>query len=520
MSIFYLVYQEIDLETAMSKLISEFLTPGTNKGVFYGGRFQKPDHDAVIQVLNPATAQVFTTVPDAKVNDVQAAVTSARSAFAGWSELDPLDRSRYLHAFADILRTNMASLALLESTITGRSIREMNAQMARIPEWLEYFASIAIGLEGESNVVKGGYVTLTHYEPLGPVALLTPWNHPILILVKKLAAALAAGNTCVIKPSELAPVSSLVLAALATEAGLPAGVINVVTGGPETGAALCAAEDIHYIDLTGGTATGRKVASQAGQRLIRTTMELGGKTPIIVCEDADIEGAIAGTLFAAFVASGQTCVSGARFLVHNKIYDRFVEDLAIRAEQIKIGDPMDEATQMGPVISQKSKDRCLRMIAQAKADGAKMVAGESPLDLEDEFANGFYVRPTIFKDVEPHHELFLEEVFGPVISITRFYDDDEAIEMANTGTFGLGVSIWARDIARAHRLSLRVRGGVVWLNDHHRNDPRSVWGGVRDSGFGKENGWDALRGYLTKKSVIVRTAAGHDDWFKGAGRYG
>lgn len=504
----------------MTTLSDQFLTPGTNKGIFYGGKFQKPNHSSVIKVLNPAKAQLFTTVPDATADDVQAAVSAARSAFAGWSELDSLDRSRYLHKFAHVLRANIASLALLESTITGRSIREMNAQMARIPEWLEYFASIAIGLEGESNVVKGGYVTMTHYESLGPVALLTPWNHPVLILVKKLAAALAAGNTCVIKPSELAPVSPLVLAALATEAGLPDGVVNVVTGGPATGAALCAADDIHYIDLTGGTETGRKVARLAGERLIRTTMELGGKTPIIVCEDADIEGAIAGTLFSAFVASGQTCVSGARFLVHDKIYDRFVEGLAARAEQIRIGDPMDEATQMGPVISQRSKDRCLSMIAQAKTEGAKMVAGAGPLDLPKDFTDGFYVRPTVLKDVEPHHKLFLEEVFGPVISITRFHNDDEAMAMANTGTFGLGVSIWSRDIAQAHRLSLKVRGGVVWLNDHHRNDPRSVWGGIRDSGFGKENGWDALRAYLTKKSVIVRTAAGHDDWFKGSARYG
>ena len=504
----------------MTSLIHEFLKPGTNKGLFYGGRFQKPLTSAVIEVLNPATAETFTTVPNATAGDVQAAVTAARSAFGGWSELDPLDRSRHLHAFANVLRSNMSSLALLETTITGRSIREMNAQMARIPEWLEYFASIAIGLEGESNVVKGGYVTVTHYEPLGPVALLTPWNHPILILVKKLAAALAAGNTCVIKPSELAPVSPLVLAALATEAGLPDGVVNVITGGPATGAALCAADDIHYIDLTGGTSTGRKVASLAGERLIRTTMELGGKTPVIVCEDANIEAAVAGTLFAAFVASGQTCVSGARFLVHDKIYDSFVEGITERAEQITIGDPMDKTTQMGPLISQESKDRCLRMIAQAKVDGAKMIAGDGPLNLHNDFYNGFYIRPTVFKDVETHHELFLEEVFGPVISVTRFYSDHEAVEMANMGTFGLGVSIWSRDIARAHRLSLKVRGGVVWLNDHHRNDPRSVWGGVRDSGFGKENGWDALRAYLTKKSVIVRTAAGHDDWFKGVGRYG
>ena len=508
----------------MSVIVDEFIKPETNKGLYYGGSFKTANTSDVIEVENPATAERFTTVPDAGADDVACAVDAARAAFKDWSELDPIDRARHLRSFADVIRQSIPQLAVLESIVTGRSLKEMRAQMGRIPEWIEYFAGIAMGLEGESNVVKGGYVTMTHYEALGPVALLTPWNHPILILVKKLAAALAAGNTCVIKPSELAPVSPLVLAALATEAGLPDGIVNVVTGGPQTGAALCSHPDIHYIDLTGGTATGRKVAALAGERLVRTTMELGGKTPVIVCQDADLEGAIAGGLFSAFVASGQTCVSGARFIVHDDIHDAFVEGLAARADAITIGDPMDDATQMGPVISKASRERCLRMIEQAKTDGAVQVAGHAkgnePGDLPEAFDKGYYVRPTVFKDVAPHHELFLEEVFGPVISITRFSSEAQALELANTGTFGLGVSIWSRDIARAHRLSLGIRGGVIWLNDHHRNDPRSVWGGVRDSGFGKENGWDALKAYMSKKSVIVRTSPGHDDWFAGSNRYG
>ncbi len=501
-------------------IVEEYLKAGTNKGLYYGGAFQKSFGEQSIVVRNPATSEVFTTVPDAVENDVDAAVFAARAGYEVWSKIDAIDRAQYLRRFADIIAKNIPKLALLETLVTGRSIKEMRAQMARIPEWIEYFSGIAMGLEGESNVVKGGYVTITHYESLGPVALLTPWNHPILILVKKMAAALAAGNTCVIKPSELAPVSPLVLAALATQAGLPNGVVNVVTGGPVTGAALCGAEDIHYIDLTGGTATGRKVAAQAGERLVRSTMELGGKTPIIICEDTDLEGAIAGTLFAAFVASGQTCVSGARFIVHETIYDRFTKDLAARADAITIGDPMADETQMGPVISMASQDRCTRMIAQAKADGAVQISGLEPAVLQAPFDKGFFIRPTIFKDVKPHHKLFLEEVFGPVISVTPYKNETEALRLANTGNFGLGVSIWSQDIARAHRLSLGVRGGVVWLNDHHRNDPRSVWGGVRDSGFGKENGWDALKAYMTKKSVIVRTAPGHDDWFAGSTRYG
>jgi len=504
----------------MANIIEELLVPETNKGLFYGGAFHAASDTGEIVVMNPATGVRFTTVPEATVQDVKAAVSAARTAFAGWAGLDAFDRSKHLLAFADVVRQNIPLLAVLEATVTGRSLREMNAQMGRIPEWLEYFAGIALGLEGESNVVKGGYVTLTHYEPLGPVALLTPWNHPVLILMKKLAAALAAGNTCVIKPSELAPVSPLAIAVLAKQAGLPDGVINVVTGGPATGAALCAADDIHYIDLTGGTETGRKVASMAGQRLIRSTFELGGKTPVVVCADAEVDAAVAGVLFAAFVASGQTCVAGSRILVHSQIYDSFVAKIAARADQIKVGEPMDEATQMGPVISQAALERCRQFIATARAEGGRQVAGTLPLELTGEFAQGYYIRPTIFADVQPNHQLFQDEVFGPVISITRFETDDQAIALANTGEFGLGVSIWSRDIARAHRLSHAIRGGIIWLNDHHRNDPRSVWGGVKDSGFGKENGWDALRGYLSKKSVVIRTEPGYDDWFAGSNRYG
>lgn len=504
----------------MANLIEEFLEPGTDKGIFYGGSFRQPEHGRRIEVLNPATGRLFTTVPETDETDVSKAVAAAHGAFGAWSALDPLDRGQMLRRFAEVIRKNIPQLALLETTVTGRALREMNAQMARIPEWLEYFAGIAPGLEGESNRVKGAYLTLTSYEPLGPVALLTPWNHPVLILMKKLSAALAAGNTCVIKPSELAPVSPLIIAALATEAGLPDGVVNVVTGGPVTGAALCANSDIRYIDLTGGTGTGRKVAALAGQRLVRSTMELGGKTPVVVCEDADLDAAVAGGLFAAFVASGQTCVAGSRFIVHAKLYETFIERIAARADQILLGDPMDLTTQMGPVICQAALDRCHRFITQAKANGARMVAGSGGALPSGDFSGGFYVRPTVFADVAPDHELFREEVFGPVISITPFSTDEEATSLANSGDFGLGVSIWSRDIGRALRLSQQIRGGVVWLNDHHRNDPRSVWGGVRDSGFGKENGWDALKAYLTKKSVVVRTETGYDDWFLGGQRYG
>jgi acyl-CoA reductase-like NAD-dependent aldehyde dehydrogenase len=503
----------------MASVIEDLSRSGTDRGLFYAGAFQRAAHGGKIRVLNPATGAEFTTVPDADGSDVAAAVAAAKAAFPAWAALDALDRGQILRRFAEVIRQNIPALARLESTVTGRPLREMNAQMARIPEWIEYFAGIAPGLEAEANRVKGNYLTYTAYEPLGPVALLTPWNHPVLILVKKLAAALAAGNTCVIKPSELAPVSPLVIAALAIEAGLPPGVVNVVTGGAATGAALCAHDDIRFIDLTGGTNTGRKVATLAGQRLVRSTMELGGKTPVVVCEDAELDAAVAGGLFSAFVASGQTCVAGSRFLVHDRLYEAFVDQMAARADQILLGDPMDLSTQMGPVICKASLDRCHRFIDQARSQGARQVTGELPLPAGD-LAGGFYLRPTIFADVTPDQALFRDEVFGPVISITRFKTDEDAVALANTGEFGLGVSIWSRDIGRAHRMAQDIRGGVIWLNDHHRNDPRSVWGGQRDSGFGKENGWDALKAYLVKKSVVVRTEPGYDDWFKGSARYG
>ncbi|MFA5120454.1 aldehyde dehydrogenase family protein [Zavarzinia sp.] len=487
----------------------------------YGGRWQKPVSTERIEVRSPATGALLATVPAAGPADVTAAADAAQEAFdAGWGRMDALDRARPLRALAELLRARMGQLAELESAVTGRPIREMRAQMARIPEWIEYFASIAVGLEAESNLVKGGFVTLTAYEPQGVCALLTPWNHPVLILVKKLAAALAAGNCCLIKPSELAPVSPLILAEWAMEAGLPPGVVNVVTGAGPTGALVCDAAPVRRIDLTGGTATGRKVAARAGERLVPCTLELGGKTPVVIFADAPLDEAVAGAAFAAFVAAGQTCVSASRFLVARPLYNAFCTRLGARADALRLGDPADPATDMGPVISAAARTRCLDFIARAKAEGARLVAGGAPPDLAPPFDAGHYLRPTVFADVTPESHLFQEEAFGPVVSVTPFETEAEAVELANDSAFALGAAVWTCDVARAHRLSRAIRAGVLWINDHHKNDPRSIWGGFDASGWGKENGWDALRSYLRKRSIVIRTASQYDDWFAGKGRYG
>lgn len=485
-----------------------------------GGRWTPPRGADRIEVRSPATGTLLATVPDATAEDMDLAVAAATAAFDAWSRMDALDRGRHIVRLAEAIRTHMDELVERETAITGRPLREMRAQLARVPEWLDYFAGIAPGLEGEANTVKGGFVTLTRYEPMGVCGMLTPWNHPTLILVKKLAAALAAGNTCVVKPSELAPVTPLLLSDWATEAGLPDGVLNVVTGGARAGAALVDHPGIARIDLTGGTETGRRVAARAGERLVPCTLELGGSSPIVIFADTPLDEAVAGAVFSSFVASGQTCVSAARFIVEAGIYDAFLDRFARRAGEIRLGPPMDMATQMGPVISARAREACQRAVQGALAAGARCVAGGGIPALAPPLDGGHYFEPTILADVTPQMAVFQTETFGPVVTVTPFKTEEEAIALANDSAFALGAALWTRDVTRAHRVADRLRSGVMWINDHHKNDPRSIWGGYAASGYGKENGWDALKSYLRKRSIVIRTAPGFDDWFGGGSRYG
>eukprot|EP00300_Choanocystis_sp_HF-7_P030990 c4002_g1_i1.p1 GENE.c4002_g1_i1~~c4002_g1_i1.p1 ORF type:complete len:527 (-),score=100.64 c4002_g1_i1:100-1638(-) len=468
-------------------------------------------------VENPAKGTVLCRVAAGKEQDVERAVNAAHESFRSgvWSNMHPRDRARILNKAAEILRSRISLLAEIESLSTGRAIREMNAQLGRVPEWLEYFAALGVGAEGSVTPALGPFFNYVRRVPLGVVAQITPWNHPLLIATKKVAPALAAGNSIVLKPSELAPVAVLELARALTDAGLPKGVINVVNGmGPDTGKFLCEHALVRKVDLTGGTVTGRAVCAAAGRNLKKVTAELGGKAPVIVFEDADIERAVRGVAFAAFVASGQTCISASRLIVHDSIKDRFVEALVAKTMAIELGDPIDPQTQLGSVASQRQFDHVSSLVESARSEGLTILCGGGPpSNLPESCANGYFFAPTVIDNVAPTNRIFQEEVFGPVITVTGFSTEAEAIALANNCEFGLGAAVWTQNVARAHRVVHQIEAGIVWVNDHHKNDPSLPWGGFKNSGMGKENGWECLYEYMDSQTVMVNLSDETSDWF-------
>ena len=482
-----------------------------------------PSHNKSFAVTNPASLEHLTQVAEAQPSDVYSAITAAQHAFATqtWARMEPREKSLILTRAATLLEAKVKEFAELESLQTGRAIREMYAQLGRLPEWLEYFAALIRTSEGSVPPFKGQYVNYVKRVPLGVVAQITPWNHPMLISIKKIAPALAAGNSIVVKPSELAPVTLLEFAKLLKEAGLPDGVFNIVPGfGASTGATLVQDPRVRLVDITGGTPTGKIVASEAGKNLASCVAELGGKAPMIVFSDADIQAAINGCTFGSFIATGQTCIMGARLLVQEDIYQDFVAKFVQKVKRIQLGSPQDPDCQMGPVISAKQRERVEDFVRIAQEEGAEILTGGTRPD-DSLGLKGHYFLPTVIGNVHPKMRIVQEEVFGPVVVVYRFKDEAEAIKLANDSPFGLAASIWTSNVKRAHRVADRLDVGIIWINDHHRNDPSSPWGGMKQSGMGRENGLEALRQYSQAKSVIVGFDDAPFDWFSDPkARYG
>jgi acyl-CoA reductase-like NAD-dependent aldehyde dehydrogenase len=485
-----------------------------------GGRWVDAASGKTFEDLNPTTGEVLAKIAEAEAEDVHRAVAAARIAFeeGPWGRMPGSERGKILIRIADLLEREADAIARLESQDNGRPVRETSAQSAIVARWYRYFAGWADKIEGETIPVEGPYLNYTLRVPLGVVGQITPWNHPLLIATKKVAPALAAGNTIVLKPSELAPLSVLEFGRICQEAGLPDGVLNILPGfGPTAGKALCEHADVAKIDVTGSTATGQAVTRLAAGTMKRVSCELGGKAPNIVFPDADLGAAVNGALFAGFIAQGQTCIQGARLFLHTAIHDAFLERFVAKARRIRVGDPLRSETQMGPQISRPQLEKIHGYVEIGRAEGAKLVLGGSYPE-DPALRRGFFYTPTVFDGVRNSMRLAQEEIFGPVVAVLRFQDEAEAIREANTIPFGLGAAVWTRDVRRAHRVAQAIHAGVVWINDYHRIDPASPWGGFKMSGIGRENGLEAIRQYTEVKSIWVNLDEHPIEWYEaGAG---
>lgn len=471
--------------------------------LFIGGEWVDAADDARFPTLNPATGEVLAEVAEAGSADVAAAVEAAKDAFGAWRRLDAADRAARLWALSDAIEARFGELAALESLDTGKPIREAEIDIRQTIDTFRYFSGWATKLHGDTIPVRGDYLNYTYREPLGVVGAIIPWNFPLLMAARKVAGALACGNTVVLKPAEQTPITALELAALATEAGIPAGVLNVVPGyGEKAGAALVRHPDVAKIAFTGSTAVGKTIMREAAETLKKVSLELGGKSPNIIFPDADLDAAARGAYAAIFYNAGQCCTAGSRLLVHESIRDALLEKLVDRASKMQPGDPLDPKTRFGPLISEAQLRRVMDYIDAGRREGADLLVGGARAAYQGE-EKGYWLQPTIFDGVTPEHTIAREEIFGPVLATLTFSDEDEAIDLANRTIYGLAAAVWTRDVRRAHRMARSIDAGTVWINTYHPLDPASPFGGYKQSGFGRELGEDALALYTQVKSVWV-----------------
>jgi aldehyde dehydrogenase (NAD+) len=481
------------------------MTTGTVRSfqLFVGGQDAAAESGRTLPTVNPATGEEWAAYADAQESDVAAAVAAARAASTEgpWSSMSASGRGRLMMRLADAVAANVDELALLETTDNGRLLRDATAQLRSVPEWLFYFGGLADKIEGAVvPLPRPDAFAYTRKEPLGVVGVITPWNSPLWLTIVSAAPAIAAGNTIVVKPSEFAGASVLLLARLADEVGFPPGVINVVTGGAAAGTALVDDPRVAKLAFTGSTATGAAIAARVAGRLARYTVELGGKSPNIVFADADLDAAEEGAVSGIFGNAGQACVAGSRLLVDAQIYDDFVVRVIRRADELRVGDPLEETSDVGPIATAPQLGRVESMVDAARAAGAEVAAGGCRAQV-DSRPEGFYYRPTVLVRVDNDHSIAQDEVFGPVLVALPFRDEDEAVALANDSRYGLAAGVWTRSLDRAHRVSGRLQAGMVWLNTYKAIAYSTPFGGYKDSGIGRLNGRAAVEEFLQTKTV-------------------
>jgi aldehyde dehydrogenase (NAD+) len=481
---------------------------GKPKRMFIGGKWLEAASGKTFATHNPATGEVLAHVAEGDSEDIDRAVAAAREAFNGpWSKFKPAQRQAVLLKLADLVEEHIEEFALLDTLDMGAPIARTRGNKARAVGMLRFYAGMATALHGEtiSNSLAGEIVSFTLKEPVGVVGAIIPWNGPLTASIWKIGPALATGCTVVLKPAEEAPLTSLRIAELCVEAGVPPGVVNVVTGFGETaGAALANHMDVDKVAFTGSHFTGQSIVRASASNLKRVSLELGGKSPDIVFADADLSQAVPGAGMAVFANSGQICSAGTRLFVEKKIYDEFVGRVADFSKTLKVGDGADPTTQVGPLVSQEQLTRVTSYLDIGRQEGAKPLSGGERLT-EGALSKGYFVPPTVFADVKDDMRIAQEEIFGPVISAIPFTDIEEVIERGNKTTFGLGSGVWTRDVGKAHRLAKAIKAGSVWINCYQAMDPAVPFGGYKMSGYGRESGIQHLEEYLNVKAVWIKT---------------
>lgn len=474
--------------------------------LFIGGEWVAPLDGGVRPSIDPSTGQPWADVAFGGKRDIDLAVAAAKEAFAGpWRRMPPWERAALLRKFADLYATYVDALAEVESRDNGRAIRESRGDIGLHAQYYHWFASLADKLGGRTIPMDDSVHAFTTRHPVGVVGAITPWNVPMMAAAWKLGPALAAGCTVVLKPAEQTPASSLALAHLFEEAGFPPGVINVVPGdGPVAGAALVEHPDVAKISFTGEGSTAKTILKAGADTLTRCTFELGGKAPHIIFGDADVENAVNAATGSAWALCGQSCALGSRVLVERSIYDRVVEAFRERAKQVRVGLPLDPATHMGPQAHREQLDKTLSYVAIGKGEGAELITGGARID-RDGLSGGYFVEPTVFAGVSPGMRIAQEEIFGPVAAIIPFEGEEEAIAIANSTPYGLAAGLWSGDTGRAHRVAARIEAGMVWVNTYRYIRWSTPYGGVKASGWGRENGIEGLDPFLETKTTIVST---------------
>ncbi|MDQ3584970.1 MAG: aldehyde dehydrogenase family protein [Acidobacteriota bacterium] len=484
--------------------------------LFIDGQWVDAESGKTFTSPNPATGETLAEVAEADKADIDKAVSAARRAFEGkWSKLSARDRGRLMYKLAQLIESRTQELAALETADNGKPIRESAfVDLPQVAENFEYFAGFATKIEGETIPVPGQMFNYTLREPIGVCGQIIPWNFPLLMAAWKLAPALAAGNTIVLKPAEQTPVTAMELGKLIQEAGFPEGVVNIVPGYGETaGAALAAHPGIDKVAFTGSTEVGKLIAHAAADNLTKVSLELGGKAPNIVFADADIEQAVSGAMMGIFFNQGQVCCAGSRLFLDERIKEEFLGRFKEKAQKVKVGDPMDKATLMGPQVSCEQLDRIKGYVDIARSEGATVLTGGEPPQLEDRFSGGYFFQPTIFSEVKNEMRVAQEEIFGPVTSVITFSNEADLIKQANETIYGLSAGIWTKDITRAHRFAREIKAGVIWINTFNMFNAASPFGGYKQSGYGREMGKHALELYTQVKSVWVDLSGKPIGWF-------